>query len=133
MADPDEEGSDSCVCEPASGPECIPGEATCLDPETLSRCTEHAIAEVHACASICADGPVPLRAEDCEADAGDAWCNCTVDGVPCDVEGMLACADDDTLATCMDGEWMLHECADECGTGARARCRPAGDPPVCEC
>lgn len=124
-----------CVCVPADPAGCWPGEANCVNEQTLQRCRDSQTWEAIDCEERCAAMGVSSvgcieQADELTGDStADCWCS--GEGKPCDPTTPALCVDDTSLAVCEDGSWVFQECAEICGT--TSQCVPWQTPAFCEC
>jgi hypothetical protein len=118
-----------CVCALVDPSGCTPGEATCMDEDTLAVCDELQDLQPTSCLQVCADaGLEPIG---CREEEDQANCWCTSEGTPCEASSTPRCVDEGSIAVC-DGEtWVFSECEAVCGHPAA--CDPFRQPAACDC
>ena len=126
-----ENESPTCACADAVELGCRSEAPTC-DPEGIRYCTDD-VSLVVLCATTCSEQGFS-EGTAC-AELPDPACACAdAIGSACTEEGHMTCAGSSDLATCIDGEEHLRNCALECerqGQGP-GTCVP-GTPPACAC
>lgn len=124
-----------CVCVPSDPADCWPGETDCVNDQVLEQCDSDQVLEAVDCEELCAaDG---LSSTGCSVTADEisgeptAACWCSGEGTPCAPMDAAVCVDETSLATCEDGVWVFHDCAEICD--AASPCVPWQTPAACAC
>ncbi len=124
-----------CVCVLADPSGCWPGEADCVNEQTLEQCSDSQTWEAFDCEQLCA--AMGLSSVGCAEQTDDlsgdptATCWCSGEGTPCDPTTSPICIDETSLAICENGSWVFQDCAEICGE--LSQCVPWQVPATCAC
>lgn len=122
------EGECQCVLADPDG--CTPGQASCIDADTVQSCSDEQVQVETDCGERCAE--LGLESLACRADelTQTAACWCSIAGTACRSEPPR-CVDDSQLARCVAGSWQLEDCTQACG--GVGVCDPFSTPSSCRC
>jgi hypothetical protein len=111
---------DSCACE--TTPDSCAGMAVaCISEELIEGCVDGEPGTFD-CADVCANLDPPRSSLGCDAAGWSAECRCTLEGTSCEATAPARCDDAASLASCVDGGWLIESCGDGCGPDGLGYC-----------
>jgi hypothetical protein len=104
---------DWCACK-TTDDACADITRSCVSEASIEACVDGAPSVVD-CADVCAELDPPRSSLGCNDTGWLADCSCTLGETSCDDAAPRRCDDLETLASCVDGVWVIEPCADGCG------------------
>jgi hypothetical protein len=95
--------------------------STCVSVDSIEVCMDGELS-VFDCADVCADLDPPRNSLGCDNAGWIADCTCTLEATSCADTDPTRCDGPVTLASCVDGAWVIEACEVGCGPDQLGYC-----------
>lgn len=109
-----------CTCT-TTADSCAGMAVACTSEESIEGCLNDEPV-VFDCADVCANLDPPRNSLGCDDTGWSAECRCTLEGSSCQATDPTRCDDAASLASCVDGAWLIEFCSDACGPDGYGFC-----------